>query len=209
MSEASEPRERRGAFRGPRERAREGVWRGAAPQLKKEGGSNSVVESQPSKLLVAGSIPVSRSSIFRGASAPRTPPRRRSLGLRASLRSGGRSRCSRFRVKTKRWMGVSRTSGYVGASEPSERATRTERAGEAASERACRGVWRGEAPQKADVAQLAERVLGKDEVTSSILVIGSNLRSRIHERASVGKPAGRRRLGRPKSARAAGTPAFG
>ena len=31
---------------------------------------------------------------------------------------------------------------------------------------------------KADVAQLAERVLGKDEVTSSILVIGSTLRSR-------------------------------
>ena len=30
---------------------------------------------------------------------------------------------------------------------------------------------------KADVAQLAERVLGKDEVTSSILVIGSRLRS--------------------------------
>ena len=30
---------------------------------------------------------------------------------------------------------------------------------------------------KADVAQLAERVLGKDEVTSSILVIGSTLRS--------------------------------
>src|SRR5688572_30209989 len=30
-------------------------------RLRKEGGSNSVVESQPSKLLVAGSIPVSRS----------------------------------------------------------------------------------------------------------------------------------------------------
>ena len=30
-----------------------------------EGGSNSVVESQPSKLLVAGSIPVSRSMISR------------------------------------------------------------------------------------------------------------------------------------------------
>ena len=28
------------------------------------GGSNSVVESQPSKLLVAGSIPVSRSRVF-------------------------------------------------------------------------------------------------------------------------------------------------
>ena len=32
--------------------------------------------------------------------------------------------------------------------------------------------------RRADVAQLAERVLGKDEVTSSILVIGSNLRPR-------------------------------
>jgi hypothetical protein len=29
----------------------------------KQGGSNSVVESQPSKLLVAGSIPVSRSRV--------------------------------------------------------------------------------------------------------------------------------------------------
>jgi hypothetical protein len=36
----------------------------------------------------------------------------------------------------------------------------------------------GRSPRaKADVAQLAERVLGKDEVTSSILVIGS-IRSR-------------------------------
>ena len=33
----------------------------------------------------------------------------------------------------------------------------------------------------ADVAQLAERVLGKDEVTSSILVIGSSLRSAERE----------------------------
>lgn len=30
-------------------------------ETRREGGSNSVVESQPSKLLVAGSIPVSRS----------------------------------------------------------------------------------------------------------------------------------------------------
>ena len=37
--------------------------------VRREGGSNSVVESQPSKLLVAGSIPVSR-SILRPA-APR------------------------------------------------------------------------------------------------------------------------------------------
>ena len=39
---------------------------------KNLGGSNSVVESQPSKLLVAGSIPVSR-SIFIGGD-PGTPP---------------------------------------------------------------------------------------------------------------------------------------
>jgi hypothetical protein len=34
----------------------------ASEEREREGGSNSVVESQPSKLLVAGSIPVSRSS---------------------------------------------------------------------------------------------------------------------------------------------------
>jgi hypothetical protein len=33
-------------------------------EVGSKGGSNSVVESQPSKLLVAGSIPVSRSSIL-------------------------------------------------------------------------------------------------------------------------------------------------
>jgi hypothetical protein len=49
---------------------------------------------------------------------------------------------------------------------------------------------------KADVAQLAERVLGKDEVTSSILVIGSSLRSA--EVWSVWKPdEGELRLGKP------------
>ena len=46
----------------------------------REGGSNSVVESQPSKLLVAGSIPVSRSSLrslreLRLASQPRLSQR--------------------------------------------------------------------------------------------------------------------------------------
>ena len=61
-----------------------------------------MVESQPSKLLVAGSIPVSRLCLPRHAMA----------------------------TQARRW---------------------------------------------ADVAQLAERVLGKDEVTSSILVIGSRV----------------------------------
>jgi hypothetical protein len=65
-----------------------------------------VVESQPSKLLVAGSIPVSRST----------------------TRSARSALCQHDALR-------------------------------------------------ADVAQLAEHVLGKDEVTSSILVIGSSLRS--------------------------------
>ena len=68
-------------------------------------GSNSMVESQPSKLLVAGSIPVSR---FEYPSFPRARESRANA------------------VK---------------------RATRPARAGEAARERACRGVPRGEAPQ--------------------------------------------------------------
>ena len=68
---------------------------------------------------------------------------------------------------------------------------------------------------KADVAQLAERVLGKDEVTSSILVIGSILRSRMQAKdalhsspemfASDGAPVVRGRELRMASHR--GTPA--
>jgi hypothetical protein len=42
---------------------------------------------------------------------------------------------------------------------------------------------------KADVAQLAERVLGKDEVTGSIPVIGSSLRS-LRELRLAGQPVG-------------------
>ena len=38
----------------------------------------------------------------------------------------------------------------------------------------------------ADVAQLAERVLGKDEVTSSILVIGSSDACRRQTRRAIG-----------------------
>jgi hypothetical protein len=77
-----------------------------------EGGSNSVVESQPSKLLVAGSIPVSRSRLRRAFAA------------------------------------LTASSGHAVSGVQSRRA---------------------------DVAQLAERVLGKDEVTGSIPVIGSRL----------------------------------
>jgi hypothetical protein len=49
-------------------------WLSEAVEAEAEGGSNSVVESQPSKLLVAGSIPVSRSNL-RSASGEGCPPK--------------------------------------------------------------------------------------------------------------------------------------
>ena len=54
---------------------------------EREGGSNSVVESQPSKLLVAGSIPVSRSS-FRSLT-PLASSVRRTSGLTRQADAGG------------------------------------------------------------------------------------------------------------------------
>ena len=62
------------ARRSPSERSMTG-------ESRDEGGSNSVVESQPSKLLVAGSIPVSRSNL-------RSPRELRaaSYGWQANLR---------------------------------------------------------------------------------------------------------------------------
>jgi hypothetical protein len=82
-----------------------------------------VVESQPSKLLVAGSIPVSR---------------------------------SRLRIEDS-ILRIEDCGLWIDSIHNPESSIRIE---------------------KADVAQLAERVLGKDEVTSSILVIGS--RALIH-----------------------------
>ena len=92
-----------------------------------------MVESQPSKLLVAGSIPVSRSNL--------------------------RSLCE-LRLASRLSLSLGRFVGY----------------GSAEAQRAPgRLVGRSAEGAKADVAQLAERVLGKDEVTSSILDIGSIL----------------------------------
>ena len=45
------------------DRSKERFYERLGEVVKAGGGSNSVVESQPSKLLVAGSIPVSRSNL--------------------------------------------------------------------------------------------------------------------------------------------------
>ena len=97
-----------------------------------------MVESQPSKLLVAGSIPVSRSSL-----------RHAEAIADARLRLG---RLSPSYLKES-------SSGRACLAEASESAPKAR------------------TRKRADVAQLAERVLGKDEVTGSIPVIGSSLRS--------------------------------
>ena len=94
-----------------------------------------MVESQPSKLLVAGSIPVSRSSKSAAGSRQPAVERARSMGFEAPRRP--------LRSIAERPLSAAR---------------------------------RPLPATRADVAQLAERVLGKDEVSSSILDIGSILR---------------------------------
>jgi hypothetical protein len=113
-----------------------------------------VVESQPSKLLVAGSIPVSRSRL-------------RSHFVRVS--SGQAASC-----------GQAAFSGQAASSSLSRvhrnsLSLQQSQWGEPAS---LKLALNASERKRADVAQLAERVLGKDEVTSSILVIGSIRRSR-------------------------------
>ena len=100
-----------------------------------------MVESQPSKLLVAGSIPVSRSSLRSREPSPKARRRPLQNDFECGKVCGRRADLSAIALLRKK-------------------------------------------SAKADVAQLAERVLGKDEVTSSILVIGSTFGAG----AEVGKP---------------------
>ena len=121
------------------------------------GGNSSAVERQPSKLGVAGSNPVSRSSWPReGTPSPLDGPRqsrdpRIRAGARASLRALGPA------------------SPWGEAGDPKRQA---QRAGGCAAVAVGRGV---EPPSEdaAHVAQSAEHVLGKDGVTGSSPVMGS------------------------------------
>ena len=92
-----------------------------------------MAESQPSKLLVAGSIPVARSI----QPSPGRSGEREGRGLRRAFRIPGFP------------PGKTREGAEKGKRE------------------------------SAHVAQSAERVLGKDEVSSSILLVGSILKGHI------------------------------
>ena len=182
---------------------------------EREGGSNSVVESQPSKLLVAGSIPVSRSirlrAIWFGHALRRMPAIARSaaagnrkceirLASRLDPRLSAEARSAKAEASVGKPAGpalvrrsAKREGGSFGsASQLSGGGCRAEAAGAAQAD-ANDARQRTRGPKWADVAQLAERVLGKDEVTSSILVIGSRLRS-PRFLASFGSRATRPRL---------------
>ena len=120
-------------------------------------GVAQLVERQPSKLNVASSNLVSRSVIFLdfGAPAPKSVP------VLASS-------CAGVPVLVSSCAGVpvlaSSCAGGFGASAPkSVWAPGAPRAGRRAGRLCC----------FAHLAQLVEHVLGKDEVTSSILVVGS------------------------------------
>ncbi len=140
----------------PRRAASEGEWRACPPELRAKraisvGGSNSVVESQPSKLLVAGSIPVSRSNVFRGTSSRRTPSRRRSRGPEGPAPAGAPlaragAGCAALGLRGGSALGCTRAPRGVRVSG-SERAALAEWGFEGPHEPTRRGVWRGEAPQ--------------------------------------------------------------
>ena len=130
-------------------------------------GVAQLVERQPSKLNVEGSSPFSRSQFF---------------GFDLESRSGIR-RASRIRnpLATRGTRGSTRVGSLVaGEAEPRTGAERTlvrehRTGGEAkpAGKIPARASSRHDAPTAAHLAQMVEHVLGKDEVTSSILVVGS------------------------------------
>ena len=121
-------------------------------------GVAQLVERQPSKLNVEGSNPFSRSNSCSGNKTGRSDvegfPRQGAWATRpASL-----------------WAGAA--EARTGAQRTKVREHRT--AAEAQPARKIAGRPHGRNDVSAHLAQLVEHVLGKDEVTSSILVVGSN-----------------------------------
>ena len=153
---------------------------GSNPPLPTNCGNSSAVERQPSKLGVAGSNPVSRSSRLReGTSSPLDGPRQSRPF--APRRASGPA------------------SPWGEAGDPKRRA---QRAGGSAAVAVGRGGDPGihaegvggpgwpPSEDSAHVAQSAEHVLGKDGVTGSSPVMGSIPAVRAADRPGAGAPAG-------------------
>ena len=113
-------------------------------------GVAQLVERQPSKLNVASSSLVSRSVLFLGRGLPNPRP----FPAKGSFRAGGRGLPNPRSVGLGRGLSNLRLVPAKGLF----------RAG---------GPVVGDRSSFAHLAQLVEHVLGKDEVTSSILVVGS------------------------------------
>jgi hypothetical protein len=134
-----------------------------------EAGVTQLVEFQPSKLDVAGSNPVARStSRERGQGSK---GRRENQARVPGPHAGNRARAG----FTKEAAG--------GRKATNSRAYRIHSGEPAGGSGGCDAT--PPRKRKAHVAQSAERVLGKDEVISSILIVGSN--STVYMRAAQGK----------------------
>ena len=156
-------------------------------------GVAQLVELQPSKLDVAGSNPVARSRPLEGGSRPRgggSRGARRKAGATPHPAGGNELRAKReFTPVSERgckevhahWSREPRCSTWRRQRAASETGIHSrQRAGVPGGARAlgsreprCSTPWLND---DAHVAQSVERVLGKDEVTSSILVVGSTPR---------------------------------
>ena len=143
------------------------LGRGRSRAMSSFAGVAQLVERQPSKLNVEGSSPFSRSQFF---------------GFDLESRSGIRHVSSDLHpLATRRTRGSARLPSLVaGAAEARTGAERTwvreHRTGAEAKPAAKIGdrrFSRDNAATAAHLAQMVEHVLGKDEVTSSILVVGS------------------------------------
>ena len=143
------------------------LGRGRSWAMTSFAGVAQLVERQPSKLNVEGSSPFSRSQFF---------------GFDLESRSGIRRASRICNPLATRWTrGSTRVGSLVaGEAEPRTGAERTlvrehRTGGEAkpAAKIPARQFSRYDATPAAHLAQMVEHVLGKDEVTSSILVVGS------------------------------------
>ncbi len=139
--------------------------RGRGGEGRESRGSNSGVESQPSKLLVAGSNPVSRSKPIATSKWRGNMSRQRCRSVKTGFGPVGEP-------EGVNPLGIDRTNP-VSRSGPERGDRAPEPGAEAHGLEPSRFALRTPVTL-AHVAQSVERVLGKDEVTSSILVVGSN-----------------------------------
>ena len=143
------------------------LGRGRSRAMSSFAGVAQLVERQPSKLNVEGSSPFSRSQFFGFDLESRSGIRRVSSDLHplATWRTRGSARLPSLVAGA--------AEARTGAKRTWVREHRTGAEAKPAAKIGDRRFSRDNAATAAHLAQMVEHVLGKDEVTSSILVVGS------------------------------------